>query len=261
MTNNALANSAQAAGESGQSGQIKVVGIAKRFGPFQALSDVNLEIASGEKLVICGPSGSGKSTLIRCMNGIEGHDAGTVVVNGIPLDKVKANRDQIRREVGMVFQSFNLFPHMSVLENCLLAPMSVKGMSRRDAKDVAMHFLSRVRIAEQALKYPSQLSGGQQQRVAIARAMCMKPKILLLDEPTSALDPEMVKEVLDTMVGLAQGGMTMVCVTHEMGFAREVADRVIFMDRGSIVEEAPPEEFFGNPKTPRAQDFLAQILR
>ncbi|MBB4403145.1 MULTISPECIES: amino acid ABC transporter ATP-binding protein [Rhizobium/Agrobacterium group] len=260
MTNSVLAKE-QTAADSGPSGQIKVLGVGKHFGHFQALADVNLEIESGEKLVVCGPSGSGKSTLIRCMNGIETHDVGSILVNGVALDRLKANRDQIRREVGMVFQSFNLFPHMSVLENCLLAPMLVRGMNRQDAKEVAMHFLSKVRIAEQALKYPSQLSGGQQQRVAIARAMCMKPKILLLDEPTSALDPEMVKEVLDTMVGLAQGGMTMVCVTHEMGFAREVADRVIFMDRGSIVEEAPPEEFFGNPRTPRAQDFLAQILR
>jgi polar amino acid transport system ATP-binding protein/general L-amino acid transport system ATP-binding protein len=260
MTQNAKA-AVNTSNERAQSGEIQIMGVGKRFGPFQALTDVNLNVASGEKLVVCGPSGSGKSTLIRCINGIESHDAGTITVNGVSLDKVRANRDQIRREVGMVFQSFNLFPHMSVLENCLLAPMSVKGMSRSDAKDVAMDFLSKVCIAEQALKYPAQLSGGQQQRVAIARAMCMKPKILLLDEPTSALDPEMVKEVLDTMVSLAQGGMTMVCVTHEMGFAKEVADRVIFMDHGSIVEEAPPAEFFGNPKTARAQDFLSQILR
>ena len=244
-----------------QPGEISIQGVGKRFGPFQALNDVNLHVASGEKLVICGPSGSGKSTLIRCMNGIESHNTGWIVVNGIPLDKIAANRDQIRREVGMVFQSFNLFPHMSVLENCLLAPMLVKGMSRTEAKEVAMHFLGKVRIAEQALRYPSQLSGGQQQRVAIARAMCMRPKILLLDEPTSALDPETVKEVLDTMVTLAQEGMTMVCVTHEMGFAKEVADRVVFMDRGAIVEEATPIEFFRNPKTARAQDFLSQILR
>ena len=253
--------SAQAQTDRPQSGEITIQDVGKRFGHFQALSDVNLKINSGEKLVICGPSGSGKSTLTRCMNGIETHDAGTIVVNGVVLDKTTANRDQVRRETGMVFQSFNLFPHMSVLENCLLAPMSVKGMSRAEAKEVAMHFLGKVRIAEQALKYPSQLSGGQQQRVAIARAMCMKPKVLLLDEPTSALDPETVKEVLDTMVSLAHGGMTMVCVTHEMGFAKEVADRVIFMDRGAIVEEATLAEFFGDPKTPRAQDFLSQILR
>ncbi len=253
--------SAALSGEPDPSGEIHVRKVGKRFGSFQALNNVNLRVRAGEKLVVCGPSGSGKSTLIRCMNGIERHDSGTIAVNGVPLDKANANRDRIRREVGMVFQSFNLFPHMNVLENCLLAPMSVKGMAREEAKSIAMHFLGRVRIAEQALKYPSQLSGGQQQRVAIARAMCMKPKILLLDEPTSALDPEMVKEVLDTMVGLAQDGMTMVCVTHEMGFAKEVADRVVFMDCGSIVEEASPAEFFGNPKTSRARDFLSQILR
>ena len=244
-----------------QTGEIRIEGVGKHFGPFHALRDVNLHVASGEKLVICGPSGSGKSTLIRCMNGIEMHDSGTIVINGTPLNKVAANRDIVRREVGMVFQSFNLFPHMSVLENCLLALMSVRGLNRNEAKEIAMHFLGKVKIAEQALKYPSQLSGGQQQRVAIARAMCMKPKILLLDEPTSALDPETVKEVLDTMVGLAQEGMTMVCVTHEMGFAKEVADRIIFMDKGSIVEEATPMEFFNHAKTSRAQDFLSQILR
>lgn len=243
-----------------ETGEIHADGVCKHFGSFQALNNVNLKVSAGEKLVICGPSGSGKSTLIRCMNGIERHDRGSIIVNGVPLDKAKENRDKIRREVGMVFQSFNLFPHMSVLDNCMLAPMSVKGLAREDAKEIAMHFLQRVRISEQVLKYPSQLSGGQQQRVAIARAMCMTPKILLLDEPTSALDPEMVKEVLDTMIGLADGGMTMVCVTHEMGFAREVADRVIFMDRGSIVEDASPEEFFGSPKTARAQEFLSQIL-
>jgi ABC-type polar amino acid transport system ATPase subunit len=243
-----------------QNGEIRIEGVGKRFGSFQALTNVNLTVASGEKVVICGPSGSGKSTLIRCVNGIETHDAGSIFVNGIPLDRIMSNRDRIRREVGMVFQSFNLFPHMSVLENCQLAPMKVRGLSRGDAKEIAMHFLGRVRIAEQALKYPSQLSGGQQQRVAIARAMCMKPKILLLDEPTSALDPEMVKEVLDTMVGLAQEGMTMVCVTHEMGFAKEVADRVIFMDKGSIVEEGAPGAFFKQPQTSRAKDFLSQIL-
>ena len=244
-----------------RSGEITIENVGKRFGPFQALAGVNLQVASGEKLVVCGPSGSGKSTLIRCVNGIETHDTGTIVVNGVLLDKSRENRDLIRREVGMVFQSFNLFPHMSVLENCLLAPMSVRGLSRGEAKEIAMHFLSKVKIAEQALKYPSQLSGGQQQRVAIARAMCMKPQVMLLDEPTSALDPETVKEVLDTMVGLAQEGMTMVCVTHEMGFAREVADRIIFMDKGSIVEEATPMEFFNHAKTSRAQDFLSQILR
>jgi polar amino acid transport system ATP-binding protein/general L-amino acid transport system ATP-binding protein len=244
-----------------RSGEIQIQGVAKRFGPFQALNDVNLQIGAGEKLVICGPSGSGKSTLIRCMNGIETHDAGSIVVNGVVLNKTLANRNRVRRETGMVFQSFNLFPHMNVLENCLLAPISVNGMGRAEAKDIAMYFLGKVRIAEQALKYPSQLSGGQQQRVAIARAMCMRPKILLLDEPTSALDPETVKEVLDVMMNLALGGMTMVCVTHEMGFAKEVADRVIFMDRGMIIEEATPVEFFGNPKTPRAQEFLSQILR
>jgi len=243
-----------------QNGEVRIEAVGKRFGAFQALADINLKVRSGDKVVICGPSGSGKSTLIRCVNGIETHDVGSIFVNGTHLDKTAANRDLIRREVGMVFQSFNLFPHMSVLENCLLAPMKARGLTRRDAKEIAMHFLGKVRIEEQALKYPSQLSGGQQQRVAIARAMCMKPKILLLDEPTSALDPEMVKEVLDTMVGLAQDGMTMICVTHEMGFAKEVADRVIFMDKGGIVEEGTPGGFFSQPKTSRAKEFLSQIL-
>lgn len=255
-----IAVSAPASLRSPQNGEIRIEAVGKRFGAFQALADINLRVRSGDKIVICGPSGSGKSTLIRCVNGIETHDVGSIFVNGTHLDKTAANRDLIRREVGMVFQSFNLFPHMSVLENCLLAPMKARGLTRGDAKEIAMHFLGKVRIEEQALKYPSQLSGGQQQRVAIARAMCMKPKILLLDEPTSALDPEMVKEVLDTMVGLAKDGMTMICVTHEMGFAKEVADRVIFMDKGGIVEEGTPGEFFSQPKTSRAKEFLSQIL-
>jgi len=234
--------------------------LSKWFGSFQVLKDVDLAINAGEKIVVCGPSGSGKSTLIRCVNGLEPFQSGKLIVCGVELsDDLKAIH-QVRSQVGMVFQSFNLFPHLSVLDNLTLAPMHVSGVKPVEAKEKAMHQLERVRIAEQALKYPGQLSGGQQQRVAIARALCMEPRVLLFDEPTSALDPEMVKEVLDVMVSLAQQGTTMICVTHEMGFAREVADRVVFMDAGQIVEEAPPAEFFGAPRHPRAIDFLSKIL-
>jgi general L-amino acid transport system ATP-binding protein len=235
--------------------------VNKWFGAMHVLRDVSLSVAAGERVVICGPSGSGKSTTIRCINRLETHQEGRIVVDGIELtDDVRA-LDAIRREVGMVFQSFNLFPHLTVLENCTLAPIWVRRMPKAEAEALAMHYLERVKIPEQAKKYPGQLSGGQQQRVAIARALCMKPKIMLFDEPTSALDPEMIKEVLDTMVGLAQTGMTMICVTHEMGFARQVADRVVFMDRGEIVEMGTPTQVFENPQTERLKLFLSQILR
>jgi polar amino acid transport system ATP-binding protein/general L-amino acid transport system ATP-binding protein len=234
--------------------------VTKKYGSYTALHDVNLSVAKGERIVICGPSGSGKSTLIRCINRIEHHDGGRIVIDGTELTDEVKDINTIRREVGMVFQSFNLFPHLSIAENCMLAPMKVRGQSRAEARDLAMHYLTKVRIPEQADKYPGQLSGGQQQRVAIARALCMQPKIMLFDEPTSALDPEMVKEVLETMVGLAREGMTMLCVTHEMGFAREVADRVIFMDQGRIVEENDPDSFFSAPRTERARNFLRQII-
>jgi general L-amino acid transport system ATP-binding protein len=234
--------------------------VNKWFGAMHVLRDVTLNVALGERVVICGPSGSGKSTTIRCINRLETHQEGRIVVNGIELsDDVKA-LDDIRREVGMVFQSFNLFPHLTILENCTLAPIWVRRMPKRQAEELAMEYLTRVRIPEQAKKYPGQLSGGQQQRVAIARALCMKPKIMLFDEPTSALDPEMIKEVLDVMVELAEEGMTMVCVTHEMGFARTVADTMVFMDRGEIVERGPPTEFFADPKSERTRLFLSQIL-
>ena len=247
--------------QAGRSSPIVVVeNLVKRFGSFAALSDINLSVAKGEKIVLCGPSGSGKSTLIRCINHIEKHDAGRIVVDGVELTDRLADINSVRCEVGMVFQSFNLFPHLSVVDNCMLAPMKVRGLSRAEALDRAIGLLRKVRIHDQANKYPGQLSGGQQQRVAIARALCMQPKIMLFDEPTSALDPEMVKEVLQTMVELAHEGMTMVCVTHEMGFAREVADRVVFMDGGSIVEEADPETFFHAPRTERAKSFLNQII-
>jgi polar amino acid transport system ATP-binding protein len=237
---------------------VRMEGVDKWFGAFQALKDINLTVASGERIVICGPSGSGKSTLIRCINQLEVIQKGRIVVDGIDLSG-RRNIDAIRHEVGMVFQQFNLFPHMTVLENCILAPMKVRHASRRDAEATARRYLERVRIPEQAEKYPAQLSGGQQQRVAIARALCMNPKVMLFDEPTSALDPEMVKEVLDTMIDLANEGMTMLVVTHEMNFARSVADRVIFMDRGEIVEAAPPREFFDNPKHERTRAFLGQL--
>ncbi|NRP72868.1 Glutamine transport ATP-binding protein GlnQ [Ensifer psoraleae] len=240
--------------------EIKLCGVHKWYGHYHALDDVNLSIAPREKVVICGPSGSGKSTLIRCVNRLEAHESGRIVVAGVELDHDEKRVEAIRREVGMVFQQFNLFPHLTILENCTLAPMWVKKMPKKEARQIAMHFLERVRIPEQANKYPGQLSGGQQQRVAIARALCMNPRVMLFDEPTSALDPEMVKEVLDTMVALAGEGMTMVCVTHEMGFARQVADRVIFMDRGRIVEEGTPDEFFARPRTERASLFLSQLL-
>ena len=235
--------------------------VNKWFGTLHVLRDVTLDVALGERVVVCGPSGSGKSTLIRCINRLETHQEGHILVDGIELsDDVRA-LDAIRREVGMVFQSFNLCPHLTVLENCTLAPIWVRRMPKREAEDLAMEYLNKVKIPEQAKKYPGQLSGGQQQRVAIARALCMKPKIMLFDEPTSALDPEMIKEVLDTMVELADTGMTMICVTHEMGFARQVADRVVFMDRGEIVELGTPEQMFNNPQTERLQLFLSQILR
>ena len=239
---------------------ISIREMQKYYGNFHALKDINLDVAKGEKVVICGPSGSGKSTLIRCINRLEEHQSGAIKVNGTPLDDNVDNIDEIRREAGMVFQNFNLFPHMTVIENCTLAPILVRKQSREEAEATAMRYLERVKIPEQAHKYPGELSGGQQQRVAIARALCMAPEIMLFDEPTSALDPEMISEVLDVMVGLAQEGMTMVCVTHEMGFARQVADRVIFMADGEIVEEGPPEEFFNNPKSERTKAFLGQIL-
>jgi len=235
--------------------------VNKWFGSLHVLRDVSLNVATGERVVVCGPSGSGKSTLIRCINRLEAHQEGRIVVNGTELtDDIRA-LDEIRREVGMVFQSFNLFPHLTILENCTLAPIWVRNMPQREAEALAMEYLTRVRIPEQAKKYPGQLSGGQQQRVAIARALCMKPRIMLFDEPTSALDPEMIKEVLDTMIGLAETGMTMICVTHEMGFARTVADRVVFMDQGEIVEAGAPDQLFANPQTERLQLFLSQILR
>ncbi|HMM13523.1 MAG TPA: amino acid ABC transporter ATP-binding protein [Parvibaculum sp.] len=240
---------------------IAIEHLHKWFGDFHVLRDVNLTVREGERIVIAGPSGSGKSTLIRCINRLEAHDKGRIAVDGIELTEDLKRIDEVRREVGMVFQQFNLFPHMTVLENCTLAPIWVRGLPQEEAEAAAMRLLERVRIPEQAHKYPGQLSGGQQQRVAIARALCMSPKIMLFDEPTSALDPEMIKEVLDVMVGLANDGMTMICVTHEMGFAREVADRIVFMDQGEIVEEAPPAEFFTAPKSERTKAFLAQILR
>jgi ABC-type polar amino acid transport system ATPase subunit len=239
---------------------IAITGLAKWFGTFQALKDITLSVKTGERIVICGPSGSGKSTLIRCINSLERYQQGRLVVDGFDLAAGAKSVDAVRAEVGMLFQQFNLFPHLTVLQNCMLAPMKVRGIGKAQAEEIAMQFLTRVRIPDQAGKYPAQLSGGQQQRVAIARALCMTPKIMLFDEPTSALDPEMVKEVLDTMIGLAQDGMTMLCVTHEMGFARQVADRVIFMDRGEIVEANAPELFFANPQNERTRSFLGQIL-
>ena len=239
---------------------ISVQGLNKWYGQFHVLKNINLEVHKGERIVICGPSGSGKSTFIRCINHLEEHQQGRIMVDGVELNADLKNIEAIRREVGMVFQHFNLFPHLTVLENCLLAPVWVRKTPRREAEEIAMEYLTRVRIPEQAGKYPGQLSGGQQQRVAIARSLCMKPKIMLFDEPTSALDPEMIKEVLDVMVELAGSGMTMLCVTHEMGFAKKVADRVIFMDGGEIVEQAPPAEFFSQPKQDRTRTFLDQVL-
>ncbi|WP_038578690.1 amino acid ABC transporter ATP-binding protein [Ensifer canadensis] len=239
---------------------IRLSGVGKWYGQFQVLRDIDLDVRRGERIVICGPSGSGKSTMIRCINRLEEHQRGAIVVDGLELTNDVNNIDEIRKEVGMVFQHFNLFPHLTILQNCTLAPIWVRKMRKSDAEEVAMHYLERVKIPEQAHKYPGQLSGGQQQRVAIARALCMNPKIMLFDEPTSALDPEMVKEVLDTMVSLAGEGMTMMCVTHEMGFARQVADRVIFMDAGQIVETNAPDQFFRNPQHERSKLFLKQLL-
>jgi len=239
---------------------IQIVAMNKWYGEFHVLRDVNLTVYKGERIVICGPSGSGKSTLIRCINRLEEHQKGDILVDGIPLTNDLKKIDEVRREVGMVFQHFNLFPHLTVLENLTLAPIWVRKMPKKDAEELAMKYLTRVKIPEQALKYPGQLSGGQQQRVAIARSLCMSPKIMLFDEPTSALDPEMIKEVLEVMVDLAQSGMTMLCVTHEMGFARQVANRVIFMDQGQIIEQNSPKEFFESPKSERTKLFLSQIL-
>src|ERR1700677_421408 len=235
--------------------------VNKWYGSMHVLRDVSLTVAEKERVVVCGPSGSGKSTMIRCINRLEVHQEGHIIVDGTELTDDTRALDTIRREVGMVFQSFNLFPHLTILENCTLAPIQVRKMPKAEAEDLAMSYLKRVKIPEQAKKYPGQLSGGQQQRVAIARALCMRPKVMLFDEPTSALDPEMIKEVLDTMIALAETGMTMVCVTHEMGFARKVADRVVFMDRGEIVEAGPPMQMFDNPQTDRLKMFLSQILK
>ncbi len=256
-----MASSPKKAEQSAAQGPaISIKGMNKWYGTFHVLRDINLEVAARERIVICGPSGSGKSTLIRCINRLEEHQSGDIVVGGIPLTNDLKRIDEIRREVGMVFQHFNLFPHLTVLENCTLAPIWVRKMPKAQAEEVALKFLTRVKIPEQAYKFPGQLSGGQQQRVAIARALCMNPKIMLFDEPTSALDPEMIKEVLEVMVDLAESGMTMLCVTHEMGFARQVADRVIFMDQGQIIEQNSPVEFFKNPKSERTKLFLSQIL-
>ena len=246
------------AGNAGLAVEMRAVN--KWYGQFHVLRDINLQVRRGERIVICGPSGSGKSTMIRCINRLEEHQKGDIIVDGIPLTNNLKNIDDVRREVGMVFQHFNLFPHLTVMENCTLAPIWVRKMPKAEAEAVAMKFLTRVKIPEQAQKYPGQLSGGQQQRVAIARSLCMNPKIMLFDEPTSALDPEMIKEVLEVMVDLAQGGMTMLCVTHEMAFARQVANRVIFMDQGQIVEQNNPHDFFNNPQNERSKDFLSKIL-
>ena len=239
---------------------IQLENVDKFFGDFQALKNVNLSVKKGERIVVCGPSGSGKSTLIRCINRLEEHNSGRIVINGHELTSDVANIDAVRSEVGMVFQNFNLFPHLTIIKNLMLAPRLVRKASKSEAHDTAMKYLNRVKIPEQADKYPSQLSGGQQQRVAIARALCMNPEVMLFDEPTSALDPEMISEVLDIMTDLARDGMTMIVVTHEMGFARSVADNIVFMDEGEIVESNPPEEFFGNPKNERTKLFLSQIL-
>jgi general L-amino acid transport system ATP-binding protein len=239
---------------------IEMSGVSKWFGDFQVLKDVSLQVFSGERVVVCGPSGSGKSTLIRCINRLEEHQEGRIVVDGIELDQDTQHINKVRSEVGMVFQQFNLFPHLTVLENCSLGPMKVRGLSRKDAEALAMEYLQRVRIPEQAAKYPGSLSGGQQQRVAIARSLCMQPRIMLFDEPTSALDPEMIKEVLDVMIDLAESGMTMICVTHEMGFARTVAHQMVFMDEGRIIERSSPGKFFSEPEHERTKLFLSQIL-
>src|SRR6185437_7680919 len=239
---------------------VDLVGVNKWYGDFHVLRDINLRVNRGERIVIAGPSGSGKSTMIRCINRLESHQKGKIIVDGIELTDDLKRIDEVRREVGMVFQHFNLFPHLTILQNCTLAPIWVRKMPKKQAEEIAMQYLTRVKIPEQANKYPGQLSGGQQQRVAIARSLCMNPHIMLFDEPTSALDPEMIKEVLDVMVGLAESGMTMLCVTHEMGFARQVANRVIFMDAGQIIEQNEPEEFFLHPQHERTKLFLSQIL-
>ena len=239
---------------------ISMTDVHKWYGQFHVLKNINLSVHKGERIVVCGPSGSGKSTMIRCINRLEEHQRGKIVVDGIELTRDLKNIELVRREVGMVFQHFNLFPHLTVLENLTLAPVWVRKLPKKEAEDAAMHYLDRVRIPEQAGKYPGQLSGGQQQRVAIARSLCMNPKVMLFDEPTSALDPEMIKEVLDVMIELARSGMTMICVTHEMGFARTVANRVLFMDRGEIIEQNEPEAFFNNPQSERTKLFLSQIL-
>ncbi len=253
---NTVSSTERALGES----TIELRQMHKWYGEFHVLRDINLDVKSGERIVVCGPSGSGKSTMIRCINRLEEHQQGDIIVNGTELTNDLKNIEAVRREVGMVFQHFNLFPHLTVLENCTLAPIWVRKQPKAEAEAIAMKYLERVKIPEQAGKYPGQLSGGQQQRVAIARSLCMSPKVMLFDEPTSALDPEMIKEVLDVMIELAQEGMTMICVTHEMGFAKTVADRVIFMDEGQIIEENVPEEFFNNPQSERTQLFLSQIL-
>jgi general L-amino acid transport system ATP-binding protein len=251
---------AQTATDTNPTVAVQMVNVHKWYGDFHVLRDINLSVDEGERIVICGPSGSGKSTMIRCINRLEEHQKGEVVVEGIELTNDIKQIEAIRREVGMVFQHFNLFPHLTVLENLTIAPIWVRKTPKAEAEKAAMNYLERVKIPEQADKYPGQLSGGQQQRVAIARALCMNPKIMLFDEPTSALDPEMIKEVLDVMIELAESGMTMLCVTHEMGFARTVADRVVFMDEGKIIEQNQPEEFFNNPKSDRTKLFLSQIL-
>ncbi|WP_112312533.1 amino acid ABC transporter ATP-binding protein [Pseudogemmobacter bohemicus] len=239
---------------------IEIRKMNKWYGQFHVLRDIDLTVARGERIVICGPSGSGKSTMIRCINRLEEHQSGDIIVDGTELTNDLKNIDKVRSEVGMVFQHFNLFPHLTILENCTLAPIWVRKIPKKQAEETAMHFLTKVKIPDQALKYPGQLSGGQQQRVAIARSLCMRPRIMLFDEPTSALDPEMIKEVLDTMIELAEEGMTMLCVTHEMGFAQAVANRVVFMDQGQIVEQNAPKEFFSNPQSERTKLFLSQIL-
>jgi general L-amino acid transport system ATP-binding protein len=248
------------AGERTAAPAVVIQGVNKWYGRFHVLKNIDLEVARGEKIVICGPSGSGKSTLIRCINRLEEHQSGRIFVDGVELTNDVRNIEAIRSETGMVFQQFNLFPHLTVLDNLCLAPMWVRKLPRAAAEKIALQYLERVRIPDQANKYPGQLSGGQQQRVAIARALCMNPRIMLFDEPTSALDPEMIKEVLEVMIELARSGMTMLCVTHEMGFARQVADRIVFMDNGEIVDDAPPEQFFNNPRSERTRQFLAQIL-
>ncbi len=260
MADAVVSGGAGAAVAEGPAIAVEVRNLDKRFGAFHVLKHIDLSVKRGERVVICGPSGSGKSTLLRCLNALETHDSGTITVDGVHLTRHLRDIDRVRREAGMVFQHLNLFPHLTVLENCTLAPVRVRRMPVAEAEALARQYLDRVQVGDQAAKYPAQLSGGQQQRVAIARALCMKPQIMLFDEPTSALDPEMIKEVLDVMIDLAESGMTMLCVTHEMGFARRVADRIIFMDQGEIVEDAEPQAFFDHPKSERAQAFLRQLL-